>query len=152
VVQAFGQEKTEVKNYDKFLDRAKAAGIKSHFFVAFAIGFTIFGMLGYYAYAFYVGSILVLDQVENTTSHEAYSGGDIIACFFGIVFGLFSISMATPNIKAVVEGQLAGKLAYDIINRAPKINNNDEKAKKLTNLSGRIEFKNVDFSYPTRQD
>jgi ATP-binding cassette subfamily B (MDR/TAP) protein 1 len=60
--------------------------------------------------------------------------------------------MATPNIKAVVEGQLAGKLAYDIINRAPKINNNDEKSKKLTNLSGRIEFKNVDFSYPTRQD
>jgi hypothetical protein len=30
--------------------------------------------------------------------------GDIIACFFGVIFGLFSIGLATPNIKAVSEG------------------------------------------------
>jgi hypothetical protein len=29
--------------------------------------------------------------------------------------------MATPNIKAVTEGRVAGKLAFDIIDRKPAI-------------------------------
>lgn len=77
----------------------------------------IFGMFGYYAYAFYIGSILVLDGVENTNLHQPYTAGDVMSCFFGVVFGVFAIGMASPNIKAVVEGQIAGKLAYDVINR-----------------------------------
>jgi hypothetical protein len=64
----------------------------------------IFGMIGYYAYAFYIGSILVLDTITNTNTGEAYTGGDIMSCFFGIVFGIMAVGMASPNIKAVVEG------------------------------------------------
>jgi hypothetical protein len=45
-----------------------------------------------------------------------------MSCFFGIIFGMFSLGMATPNIKAVVEGRAAGKMAYDIIDRVPTIN------------------------------
>lgn len=44
-----------------------------------------------------------------------------MSCFFGVVFGVMSIGMATPNIKAVAEGKVAGKMAYDIIDRIPKI-------------------------------
>jgi len=29
--------------------------------------------------------------------------------------------MATPNIKAISEGKVAGKIAYDVIDRVPKI-------------------------------
>lgn len=152
VVQAFGQEKTEEANYEKYLGRAKAAGVKTHVSTSISIGLFIFGMFGYYAYAFYVGSILVLDGIENSNTGKPYNGGDIMACFFGVVFGVFAIGMATPNIKAVVEGQVAGKLAYDLINRVPKIQTDDPSAKKLGSLNGRIEFKNVSFSYPSRPE
>lgn len=104
VVQAFGQEKTEEANYDKYLGRARTAGIKTIFSTAIAVGMFIFGMFGYYAYAFFVGSILVLDQKINTNTGLPYSGGDVMSCFFGIIFGVFALGMATPNIKAVVEG------------------------------------------------
>lgn len=57
-----------------------------------------------------------------------------MSCFFGVVFGVFALGMASPNIKAVVEGQVAGKLAYDIINRKPKIIIDDPTAKKINNL------------------
>lgn len=40
-----------------------------------------------------------------------------MSCFFGVVFGAMSIGMATPNIKAVAEGRVAGKMAYEIIER-----------------------------------
>jgi len=32
---------------------------------------------------------------------------------------MFSIGMATPNLKAVAEGKVAGKMAFDIIDRKP---------------------------------
>jgi hypothetical protein len=53
-------------------------------------------IFGYYAYGFYTGSWLITKQVENTQSHEIYNAGDILACFFGIVFGVMSLGMANP--------------------------------------------------------
>lgn len=50
-----------------------------------------------------------------------YTAGDIISCFFGVVFGIFALGMAGPNFKALAEGQAAGKMAYDIIDRVPVI-------------------------------
>ena len=57
-----------------------------------------------------------------------------MSCFFGVVFGLFSLGAATPNLKAVVEGRIAGKMAYSIIEREPKIKMDDPNAMRLSNL------------------
>ena len=57
-----------------------------------------------------------------------------MACFFGIVFGIFALGGATPNIKCVLEGLVAGKLAYDIIDRVPVIKLDDPEAKSIDNL------------------
>jgi len=34
---------------------------------------------------------------------------------------MFSVGMATPNLKAVAEGRVAGKMAFDVIDREPAI-------------------------------
>jgi hypothetical protein len=34
---------------------------------------------------------------------------------------MFSVGLASPNIKAVTEGRVAGKMAFDIIDRKPAI-------------------------------
>ena len=60
--------------------------------------------------------------------------------------------MASPNIKAVTEGRIAGKSAYKIIERTPRILLDDPKAKPLGEIRGKIEFKNVTFRYPTRPE
>ena len=75
-----------------------------------------------------------------------------MSCFFGIVFGMFSIGMATPNMKAVIEGRAAGKMAFDIIDRKPTIDQDDNASNEIKNLKGEIEFKNVSFYYPSRPD
>lgn len=114
-----------MSNYERYLGRARSTGIRTHMKSAIAIAGFFFVMFGYYGYAFYTGSWLVTDKVVNTRTDEPYNAGDIMACFFGIVFGVFSLGMATPNIKAVTEGRVAGKLAYDIIERVPKIQLDD---------------------------
>jgi len=60
--------------------------------------------------------------------------------------------MATPNIKAITEGKVAGKIAYDVIDRKPKILLDDPTSQKVGDVLGKIEFKNVTFRYPTRPE
>ena len=60
--------------------------------------------------------------------------------------------MATPNIKAITEGKVAGKIAYDVIDRVPKILLDDPASEKVGDILGKIEFKNVTFRYPTRPE
>ena len=145
-------ETTEMDNYDKYLGRARATGIKTHMKSGLAIAGFFFSMFGYYGYAFYTGSWLVTEGVTNTRTDKPYDAGDIMACFFGVVFGVFSLGMATPNIKAVTEGRVACKMAYDLIERGPAIKIDDEKYEDVGEIKGKIEFKNVSFSYPSRPE
>ena len=105
---------------------------------------------GYYAYSFYIGSYFLSNQWTNVNSGELYTGGDIMACFLGIIYGVFSLGLAVPNFQSIAEGKLAGKMAFDIIDRVPKIKLDQEDGEEVGELKGKIEFKNVSFSYPTR--
>jgi ATP-binding cassette subfamily B (MDR/TAP) protein 1 len=117
VVAAYSQEEKEVSNYTKYLSRARTVGIKTHCKVSFAMAISFASIFGTYAYAFYMGSVWIHDEFENKTFNRKYSSGDILTCFFGTIFGLMSIGLATPNIKAVTEGKVAAKMAFDIIER-----------------------------------
>lgn len=114
------------------------------------MGGFFFSIYGYYSYSFYVGSYFITKKVPNLNDESIYTGGDIISCFLGVIYGIMSLGTASPNFKAITEGRVAGKLAYDIIDRAPKILLDDPKSKVLDKIKGRIEFKNVTFSYPAK--
>ena len=76
-----------------------------------------------------------------------YTGGDMLAVFFGVVFGVLSLGFTVPNFKAIVDGTTAGYLAFKIIFHKPSINR-DDPTSRLKNIEiGDIEFKNVSFAY-----
>lgn len=54
-----------------------------------------------YAFAFYMGRVWIYNGINNTTFDRVYTAGDIMACFFGIIYGMWGLGMAGPNIKAV---------------------------------------------------
>lgn len=121
VVVANGQEEREMSIYDKFLGQAKKAGNKVHVRGSIAYGFIFFIIIGGYSYAFYIGYIFILHQWTNSTTGEPYTPGDILSCFYGVLFGMFSVGMAAPNMKSISEGKVAGKTAFDIIERKTSI-------------------------------
>ena len=114
------------------------------------MAYFIASILAIYCYAFYLGSVWIYHGIWNDIYKRTYTAGDILCCFFGIVFGMMALGMAGPNMKAVGEGKTAGKMAFDIIERVPSINLEDTNSKILNDIKGEIEFKNVSFSYPTR--
>ena len=76
-----------------------------------------------------MGSIWIEKDFHNPVYDRPYRAGEVLSCFFGIIFGIFSMGMAYPNIKAVVEGRVAGKIAYDIIERTPHIDADEPNTK-----------------------
>jgi hypothetical protein len=80
-----------------------------------------FAIFSCYSYAFYVGSHFVEAGVWNSGRNRPYTFGDIISCFFGILFGLFSLAAVSNHMKAIVEAKVAGKFAFDIIDKVTPI-------------------------------
>lgn len=76
-------------------------------------------------------------------------GGDILGVFRGVLFGFFALSQSAPHAKAITEGKVAGKQAYDVIDRKAVINAD---VGKSIDVKGTISFEGVDFYYPTRTD
>ena len=105
-------------------------------FGSLAIGGFFLSLYGYYTYSFYVGSYMVTEEIENTNKGKPYSSGDVLGCFLGLAYGIFSLGLATPNFKALSEGRIAGKMAYEIIERKPKINLDEPSSTKIDKLEG----------------
>lgn len=59
---------------------------------------------------------------------------------------------ALPNLSFISQATTAATRIFEMIDRVPVINSEDEIGKTLAYLRGEIEFKDVDFSYPTRPD
>jgi hypothetical protein len=79
------------------------------------MGLLLMMINGYYTFALYVASYFIIDEKYNKNSDRNYTSGDIIACFLGILYGLLNIGNCTPNIRAIAEGRIAGKIVFDII-------------------------------------
>jgi len=91
-------EKVEILNYSKYLERSKVEGRKNQYFLGITIGVFFASIYGSYAYGFWMGGIWIQKGYWNHILHRAYQGGDILAVFWGILFGFFALSSITPHV------------------------------------------------------
>jgi len=64
--------------------------------------------------------------------------------------GAFSVGNALPFINSVCIAIGAASNVFDIIDSKPNIDPYSSQGKKINKIQGKIEFKNVNFAYPTR--
>ncbi|XP_067304664.1 ATP-binding cassette, sub-family B (MDR/TAP), member 4 [Pseudorasbora parva] len=143
-VFAFGGQKKEILRYHKNLENAKNVGIRKAITVNIAMGFTFFMIYMSYALAFWYGSTLILAG--------EYDIGILLMVFFSVLIGAFGIGQTSPNIQAFSSARGAAHKVFQIIDHEPNINSFSEEGYKLDVVKGNIEFKNIHFRYPSRQD
>ncbi|KAH7547039.1 hypothetical protein FEM48_Zijuj01G0264700 [Ziziphus jujuba var. spinosa] len=95
-----------------------------------------------WALAFWYGSILV--------AKKEIAGGDAIACFFGVNVGGRGLALSLSYFAQFAQGTVAASRVFEIIDRVPEIDPYSPEGRTLTSVRGRIEFKSVTFSYPSR--
>ena len=73
---------------------------------------------------------------------------------FCTVFGSLQLGGIAPHSKAIGDGRIAGKLAYDVIDYVPKVISDEKGTKevKREEVQGLIEFKDIVFKYPSKDE
>uniref|UniRef100_A0A8C3VFI4 Phosphatidylcholine translocator ABCB4 n=1 Tax=Catagonus wagneri TaxID=51154 RepID=A0A8C3VFI4_9CETA len=143
-VIAFGGQKKELERYNKNLEEAKRIGIKKAITANISNGATFLLIYASYALAFWYGTTLVLAN--------EYTIGKVITVFFSVLTGSFSIGQASPSIEAFANARGAAYEIFKIIDSKPNIDSYSKNGHKPDNIKGNLEFRNVHFSYPSRNE
>ncbi|XP_070148496.1 ATP-dependent translocase ABCB1-like [Ovis canadensis] len=76
----------------------------------------------------------------------------LVSVFFSVLLGAFSIGQASPNIEAFANARGAAYEVFKIIDDKPSINSYSNAGHKPDNIKGNLEFRNVHFHYPSRNE
>uniref|UniRef100_A0A3Q1LU67 ATP binding cassette subfamily B member 1 n=1 Tax=Bos taurus TaxID=9913 RepID=A0A3Q1LU67_BOVIN len=143
-VTAFGGQKKELERYNKNLEEAKRIGIKKAITANISMGAAFLLIYASYALAFWYGTSLVLSG--------EYSIGQVLTVFFSVLIGAFSVGQASPNIEAFANARGAAYEVFKIIDHKPSIDSYSNTGHKPDNIKGNLEFRNVHFHYPSRNE
>ncbi|KAI8898553.1 P-loop containing nucleoside triphosphate hydrolase protein [Globomyces pollinis-pini] len=142
-VAAFAGEEKEIKRYGNCLDKAEKVGIKKAFYNGIGIGTIQALMFFLYGLAFGYGNTLIPDVMN---------AGEVLNVFFAIVIGAFSLGNASPHIGAIGTALGAATKVFDTIGRVSPIDPLSSRGDRPTSIEGSVEFKDIDFHYPSRDD
>ena len=140
-VTAFNGQERAAKKFDAYLDVALKVNEAKAWKTGFGFGFFFSLLFGFYALAFYYGSILA--------ESGEMKGGDVLNVVFAIIIGAFSLINLGPSLQSINKGRgVAGKL-FQVISSDPQIPTRTPGGRQI-DLKGNIEFKDVVFEYPSR--
>lgn len=108
---------------------------------SFLIGFLWFAVFSAYALAFWKG----FKEVEN----DNINVGDLLTVISSLMLAGFSLSSLFPVVHAFRVGKDATHSIFETIDRESPINSLSQDGKMISNISGKIQFKNVKLRYPT---
>ncbi|KAE9453920.1 hypothetical protein C3L33_14178, partial [Rhododendron williamsianum] len=143
-VASFTGEKHAVIKYNKSLMDAYKSGIQEGLATGVGFGAVMCVAFCTYSLAVWFGAKLIVNK--------SYTGGGVINVIVAVLTGSMSLSQTSPCMAAFSAGQAAGFKIFETINRKPDIDVYDIKGKKLDDIRGDIELRDIYFSYPARPD
>ncbi|KAM7177249.1 ATP-dependent translocase ABCB1-like [Macrochelys suwanniensis] len=145
-VIAFNGQKKALAKYDVNLENARKVGVKKSIVTNTSLGFAEFILFGAYALAFWYGTKLTVEEREN------YDIGRVLIVFFSVLLGAFSLGQGFPHLESIANARGAAYEVYKVINKHRLIDSSAKEGYRPDKLKGEIEFKNINFSYPSRPD
>ncbi|XP_023549974.1 ABC transporter B family member 15-like isoform X2 [Cucurbita pepo subsp. pepo] len=142
-VYAYAGEDKIKSDYSSALETSVKLGLKQGLSKGLAIGsngvsFAIWAFMAWY------GSRMVM--------YHGAQGGTVFAIGASIAIGGLAVGTSFSNVRYFSEAIAAGERIMEIINRVPKIDSDDMEGQILENVSGEVQFNNVQFAYPSRPE
>ncbi|KAM0942672.1 putative Type 1 protein exporter [Dioscorea sansibarensis] len=141
-VFSFVGESKIMDDFSIALDGSVKLGLRQGLIKGFAIGsngvtFAIWSFLTWY------GSELVM--------HHGGHGGTYCLCCWSRN-NLRALGTSLSSLKSFSEAISAGERIMEIVKRVPKFDIDTKEGEILENVNGEVEFKRVDFAYPSRPE
>ncbi|XP_047044346.1 putative multidrug resistance protein [Lolium rigidum] len=142
-VYSCAAERDTMARFSVAQEESARLGIKQGLAKGIAIGsngitFAIWALLVWY------GSRLVM--------YHGYRGGTVYTVPISIVVGGLALGSGLSNLKYFSEATVAAERVLEVIRRVPKIDSGNDTGHELANVAGEVEFKRVQFCYPSRPE
>ncbi|XP_062106748.1 ABC transporter B family member 15-like isoform X1 [Humulus lupulus] len=142
-VYSFVGESKTITEFSAALQGSVKLGLKQGLAKGLAIGsngivFAIWSFMSYY------GSRMVM--------YHGAQGGTVFAVGAAIAVGGLSLGAGLSNLKYFSEACSAGERIMEVIKRVPKIDSESMEGEILENVAGEVEFRHVEFAYPSRPE
>lgn len=141
---AFHTQEKLARNYAKHLDVAKRFGILGNASLGGFLAWMMFCLFATYGLAFWQGTQFIIRGDTELNN--------VVTVVLAIIFGAFSLGHVGPNMQALTNGVAASKKIFAIIDRVSPMDPASKEGKRLENLEGTIEFKNISHIYPSRPE
>lgn len=142
-VYSFVAERSTMAQFSAALQESARLGVKQGLAKGVAIGSN--GItFAIWAFNVWYGSRLVM--------YHGYQGGTVFAVSAAIVVGGLALGSGLSNVKYFSEASSAAERVQEVILRVPKIDSESSAGDELANVAGEVEFKNVEFCYPSRPE
>ena len=149
-VASFVNFEFEMQRYNALIDEVHGYNVDKAFKLGRSVGAAIAFSHSSFAIALLYGRKLIIDKEISSRTGEPFTVGDILVAVFSTLLAIMSISNIAPNIKIIQESALASSDYFTLYERVPKINLSESVLKPPKNeISGKVEFKNVSFIYPS---
>jgi len=143
-VYSFVSETLLAQRHLRYLNEVTHSNIKNSHLMALGIAFVTFFRFAMYSIGMWYGCKLILDGEMDF--------GSVITVFFNIVFGGMAVGIASQILPDIAKAKGAAAGIFSILDRSPLINTNEGAGLTLPKLDGKLSFKNVTFTYPTRPE
>ena len=149
-VASFANFDYEKERFNEKIDLVYQLDLGTTLRLGASIGFLIFFMYCTFVVAFCYGRTLILNSEINSNSGKPFKGGDVVTVIFSTIMAIMSVGLIAPNIKIIQESCVATSDYFTLAERNPEIDMSTSTQKPPRDqVKGRIEFKNVVFSYPS---
>ncbi|WZZ01654.1 hypothetical protein YC2023_073982 [Brassica napus] len=143
IVYAFGSETKLIAKFSVALQSSVKLGLRQGIVKGISLGsnsiiYAIWGFMTWY------GSRMVMD-------HGA-KGGTVFAVISCVTFGGTSLGQGLLNLKYFSDAVVAGERVTKVVKRVPDIDSNNMEGQILENIKGEVQFKHVNFMYPSRPE
>ena len=142
-VASFAREDKLLENYSKKLDGPLKASMINAQKSGIAFGVGQFINFGVYALMFYVGALFIRD--------DGLSFQDMFQSIMAIMMACMAAGNALQFAPDVGAARSAAKSIFEILDTKPAIDIDDPNQTVRKPVTGKIEFKNIWFKYPSRE-
>ena len=149
-VASFANFDFEKSRFNEKIDLVYQLDLGTTLRLGASIGSLIFFMYCTFVVAFCYGRTLIMNHEINSNSGKEFKGGDVVTVIFSTIMAIMSIGLIAPNIKIIQEACIATSDYFTLAEREPQIDLSHSVLKPPRDqVLGKIEFKDVVFSYPS---